>query len=184
MKLIKRIALIIFILVTAAYLFRGPLYRLLITYKSIGTRTNYPATNKKLVGYIQVNSDSTKDITAIIKQSLSITSHQLCFTATKNDIDPNKLIDSKTAHCVGYAAFFATTCNYLLQKNDLSDQWIAQPRVGQLYLLGININHCINKPFYKDHDFVTIENRNTGETFAVDPTVNDYFNIDFIKYKY
>jgi hypothetical protein len=27
---------------------------------------------------------------------------------------------------------------------------------------------------------VTIENETTGEIFAVDPTMNDYFHIDFI----
>jgi hypothetical protein len=29
---------------------------------------------------------------------------------------------------------------------------------------------------------VTIENKKTGEILAVDPTVNDYLNIDFITY--
>jgi len=29
---------------------------------------------------------------------------------------------------------------------------------------------------------VTIENKTTGEIFAVDPTVNDYLYIDFITY--
>ena len=36
--------------------------------------------------------------------------------------------------------------------------------------------------FFKDHDFVTIENKETGEIFAVDPSVNDYLFIDFVTF--
>jgi len=54
--------------------------------------------------------------------------------------------------------------------------------VEQLYFLGTNIHKYFNSSFFKDHDFVTIENKTTGEIFAVDPTVNDYLRIDFITY--
>ena len=33
---------------------------------------------------------------------------------------------------------------------------------------------------FKDHDFVTIENKITEEIVAVDPTVNDYLRIEFV----
>jgi len=157
----------------------------LVTYESLGPRTNYSATDRKLVEYIDANSpeQADPDIEDIAKLGLSITSKQLNFSADKNDIDPNRLISSKTAHCVGYASFFATTCNYLLDKYNLANKWIAKPQVGQLYFLGTNIHKYFNSSFFKDHDFVTIENKTTGEIFAVDPTVNDYMNIDFITYK-
>ena len=103
-------------------------------------------------------------------------------TANENDVDPNKLITSRKAHCIGYASFFATTCNYLLKKYNLSDQWTAKPKVGQLYFIGQNIHKYFNSPFFKDHDFVTIENKKTDQIFAVDPTVYDYLLIDFINY--
>lgn len=169
---------------TVGLLFRGWFYRHLVTYKSVGLRTNYSATDEKLTEYIDANIDKQADpkIEQIIKLGLSITSRQLKFTANKNDIDPNKLINSKTAHCVGYASFFATTCNYLFKKYTLSDRWTAKPQIGQLYFLGTNIHTYFNSSFFKDHDFVTIENKTTGEIFAVDPTVNDYLYIDFITY--
>ena len=184
MKFIKRTFLTILILTTVGFLFRGWFYRHLVTYKSVGLRTNYSATDKILTNYIDANNDrlTDPDIKQIITLGLSITKSQLNFTADNNDIDPNKLITSKTAHCVGYATFFATTCNYLLDKNTLSDTWIARPQVGQLYFLGSNIHNYFNSTFSKDHDFVTIENKKTGEIFAVDPTVNDYLLIDFITY--
>ena len=190
MKFIKRTLLIILIISTVGLLFRGWFYRHLVTYKSDGIRTNYLATNIKLTDYIDANTDNQTDpdIKQIIKLGLSITSRKLNFTANKkNDTDPNKLIISKSAHCVGYASFFATTCNYLLEKYNLSDTWTAKPQAGQLDFLGTNIHKYFtrffkDRNFIKDHDFVTIENKKTGEILAVDPTANDYLRIDFITY--
>jgi hypothetical protein len=184
MKFLKWTALAILTLAMVGVLCRGWFYRYLITYKSIGPRTTYSATNEKLVDYINTRADepAAPDIEQIIKLGLSITSDQLNFTANKNDTDPNKLITSRTAHCVGYAAFFATTCNQLLAQHNLSTTWTAKPQVGQLYLLGTNVHSYFHTPFFKDHDFVTIENKVTGELFAVDPTVNDYLWIDFVTY--
>ena len=184
MKFIKRTALTIFILATVGLLFRGWFYRQLLTYKSLGVRTNYAVTNDKLLDFINASADkqTNPDIEQIIKLGLSITSEHLNFTADKNDTDPNKLITSKTAHCVGYATFFATTCNYLFDKYNLADTWTARPQVGQLNFLGKNIHQYFSTPFFKDHDFVTIENKTTGQTFAVDPTISDYLFIDFVTY--
>ena len=86
-----------------------------MTYKSVGQRQQYLATDKKLVHFINTNVGDNRavDIKDIIEIGLSATSQQLNFTTSKNDNDPNQLINSKTAHCVGYASFFATTCNYI-----------------------------------------------------------------------
>lgn len=185
MKFINRIILIILILTIVGLSFRGYIYRQLVTYKSIGDRQNYSVVDDKLVDYIEkkIGNKKNLDITEIIKIGLSTTSQQLNYTASKNDNNPNKLINSKTAHCVGYASFYAATCNYLLKKNNLSSIWTAQPQIGQLYLLGTNIHKYFNSSFFKDHDFVIIENNTTGEVFAVDPTINDYLYIDYITYK-
>jgi hypothetical protein len=184
MKLLKRILLTIFILGIGGVLFRGSIYRFLVTYKSIGERTTYTATNKDLIKYIEVDEDfaNTADIKTIVVRASSKTSSQLNYTTSKNGNDPNKLIESKTAHCVGYAAFFATTCNHLLKANDLDHEWVAKAQIGQLYFLGENIHHYFDSPFFKDHDFVTIENSVTGEIISVDPTIHDYLWIDFIRY--
>ncbi len=165
-------------------MFRGWFYRNLVTYKSVGLRTNYAATDKELTNYInESNGKQTEpDVKQIAKLSLSITSNKLNFAADKNHNDPNKLIRTKTAHCIGYATFFATTCNYLLKKYSLDDSWTAKPQIGQLYFLGTNVHKYFSSPFFKDHDFVTIENKKTGQILAVDPTVTDYLHVDFIKY--
>ncbi|MBK8847678.1 MAG: hypothetical protein IPO27_14490 [Bacteroidetes bacterium] len=92
------------------------------------------------------------------------------------------LIDSKAANCIGYASFFVTTCNHLLKENNLDNSWKATSHIGHIYFLGKNIHVYFDLPLFKDHDFVTIENKTTGEIFAVDPTINDYLFIDFITY--
>ena len=184
MKIIKRILLLLFILTTIGFIFCGWLYSHLVTYKSIGSRTHYSVTNNKLVDYINSNTHNKAetDIEQIIKLGLLITSRKLNFTSEKNNIDPNQLISSKTAHCVGYASFFATTCNFLLMKYNLSNKWKAEQQVGRLQFLGIKIHKYFHSSFFKYHDFVTIENKETGEIFAVDPSVNDYLFIDFVTF--
>lgn len=182
MKIIKRILLLLFILITIGFIFRGWLYRHLVTYESVGARTHYSVTNNKLADYINSNTQNQAetDIEQIIKLGLLITSRKLNFTVENNNIDPNQLISSKTAHCEGYASFFATTCNFLLKKYNLSNKWKAEPQAGQISFLGINIHEYFHSSFFKYHDFVTIENKQTGEIFAVDPSVNDYLFIDFV----
>lgn len=184
MKTFSRILLMLLLLAGVGLLFRGWLYRQVVTYKSVGTRTNYAVTSKELTAYLQSNTETqlARSVAQVIAQSLAITATTLRFTSGKNDKDPNRLVRTKKAHCVGYAAFFATTCNYLLQQNGLSGIWQAEPRIGQLYFLGTNVHQYFNSPFFKDHDFVVIRNKKTGQKLAVDPTVNDYGAIDFVAY--
>ncbi len=174
----------LFILTVVGTIFKGCIYRTLVNYQSVGIRSHYSATNKQLTELIENKSvEETKpEIKTIIQLALSITSEQLVFTSDHNDTDPNQLILSNKAHCVGYAAFFTTTMHYLLKKYGLENKWVIIPRVGQLHVMGINIHPYFHSSFFKDHDFVTIENKSTGEIFAVDPTLNDYFFIDFVTY--
>lgn len=185
MKSIKRILLSFLILTTVVILFRGMFYRHFVTYKSVGLRTNYSAIDRKLTDFIDANTGKLTDydVMQIIKHALSMTSNHLNFTTEKNEVDPNKLINSRKAHCVGYATFFSTISNYLFRKYNLQNTWKAKPQIGQLYFLGTNIHKIFNSTFFKDHDFVTIENIKTGEIIAVDPTLNDYLHIDFVTYK-
>lgn len=184
MKLVKRFSLFAFLMILVLFLFKGLLFRNCVTYKSIKTKEYFPIKNAKLIEYINENVDEHADTSIVntIKLALSITSNQLNFTTDKNDSDPNKLITTKEANCVGYASFFATSCNYIFSMNKLSETWHAKSHAGQLYFLGINIHTYFKSSFFKNHDFVTIENKTTGEIFAVDPSVHDYLNIDFVFY--
>lgn len=168
-----------------AVLFRGCLYRQVVAYDSIDIRMNYKITDKKLQDCINASmeNESEMNIDEIIERSLEITACELNFTSAKNDVDPNRLIHSRTAHCVGYAAFCAAVCNDILKKHHLDRTWSATPHIGKLYFLGMNAHNWFNSPFFKDHDFVIIRNRETGEIKAVDPTLYDYFYIEEVAVK-
>ncbi len=109
MKISKKIISTILIFTFIGILFHAWFYRQLFTYKSIGQRQSYVATEGELVRYIENNVDDKDDlcIKSIINLGLSITSKKLNFTASKNHNNPNKLIFSENAHCVGYATFFS-----------------------------------------------------------------------------
>ncbi len=156
-----------------------------MTYKSLGQRTSYEAKDSELIDFIEGRTDNQEnlDVEEVIELALDLTTEQLNFTSSKNHNDPNKLIHSKTAHCVGYASFCSTAINYLLKKYELDNDWQAKPQIGQLYLFGTNVHHYFESAFFKDHDFVLIENKSTGEVFAVDPSLDDYLFIDFVTYE-
>lgn len=185
MKHIKRVLLVIAVLISAAVVFRGPVYRALVEYRPVATRSDYPVTDSALVRYIEANSAGLEapSIHEVVNTALSTTSARLHFTAAHNHKDPNKLINSGSAHCVGYASFFAATCNHILRKHNLQHAWHATPRVAKLYVLGVNVHPYFRSSFFKDHDFVTIENKSTGEVLAVDPVVSDYLFINRVSCK-
>jgi hypothetical protein len=115
MKFTIRLLLLILSLLTITFFLRGWIYRSIVTYKSIGQRQNYLPRDQKLISYIEANvkDNSEIDIKNIIKIGLTATSNLLSYSVDPKTNNPNKLIYSQTAHCVGYSTFFATTCNYL-----------------------------------------------------------------------
>jgi hypothetical protein len=185
MKILKVSLFVAISLISVAFLFRGFLYRQLVNYKSIEQRKTYAASNKALTDYIQEETTAFKpgNIKEIIKLSLKLTSQRLSYRKANNNIDPNNLIISKNAHCIGYSAFFTSTCNLLLRKYGLADKWNSRQLVGHIYFCGINIHTIFKSPFFKDHDFNIIENSETGEKYFVDPTLNDFLKINFVTSK-
>ena len=182
MKIIKRILILTALLIVAAILFRGAIYRTVVGYRATGERTLYMATNKQLIQYIDENDKENSNIEDIVKLSLWITSQKLTFSTEKTERDPNKLIHTKKANCIGYSLFYSAVCNYLLEKHSLSD-WQARPQIGQIYAFGVNLHSWLQHPFLQDHDFVLIKNKKTHEKIAVDPSVYDYLRINFVTLK-
>lgn len=69
----------------------------------------------------------------------------------------------------------------MIEQSSLSEKWRVTSHIGHLCIFGINVQKHIENPFLKDHDFVTIENIETGELFEVDPTIHDYLGISYVK---
>ncbi len=178
MKTLKKTFITMLIIGATLFLFRGGLFRFMVSYENSGTGMSYQATSSDLIKYLDENGSTQLNIDQIIVTSLDLTADKLRFTADANDNNPNDLITTETAHCVGYATFCATACNYLLRQNSLNDTWKAQAHKGQLYVFGKNVHQFFDSPFFKDHDFVIIENTTTGATIAVDPSVYDYLWVE------
>lgn len=156
-----------------------------MTYKPIEQRNViFSITDSKLIADIEKKNslEQNDDIEAVILKSLEITSKHLNFTmSNKNEINPNKLIETKNAHCIGYSSFYIAVIDNILKRKNLEKEWIITHNVGQLYIFSFNIHNYINSSFFKDHDFVTIKNKRTQQEYSIDPTLYDYTGIVKIK---
>lgn len=178
MRVLKKIWVLIVLI--GILFFKGYIYRLLVKYEPIRERKEYSVNNSKLINYIE-NSTSGSDLTNIVSitdKSNELTNEKLEFTLSKCDKDPNELVTSVKTNCVGYAHFYTATCNYLLEKSKLSDEWQAKTYSAKLYFLGLDVHKYFKSSFFKDHDFVIIENLATGKKLYIDPTTSDYLGID------
>lgn len=182
MKKFLRVSLV---LLATAVVLRGCIFRQVIVYQTVGQRNAYPLTNPAFKAYLSDNARLSAHCSAtdVIDRALTLTAERLHFTADNNPIDPNRLYETRTAHCVGYAAFFVTACNYLFKENGMGDTWSAHQHIGQLYCFGTNVHPFFSTPFFKDHDFVIIQNWQTGEQIAVDPNMYDYLYIREISFR-
>ena len=180
----KKIFKIITVFVLIIILFRGIIYRTLIKYNEIGTRNEVRLTNANLKAIIKSKSINTKmDLKNILKIANEITNEELKFTWEKSTNNPNEVIATHKANCVGYSAMFNSVVNYLIRENALQDKIEAKHKIAHLELIGINVHNHFKSSFFKDHDFNEVINKKTGDKFYIDPSVSDYFGIRRIKTK-
>ena len=173
MKKVSVFIIVIIILV----IFRSFLFNVFFKYQIVGQREISTMQNK--------NSTDIKEnnVQEIIEYNLDKTSSILSFTFDKCENNPEKLIKTQKANCIGYSALLASSIINSIETNNFNTEWKVKHQVGEIYFLNININQYLKSDFFKDHDFVTIENIKTKEIIAVDPTLYDYFRINNIKLK-
>lgn len=165
-------------------LFRGIIYRSLVKYHEIGERIEIKITSETLINKIEkASADKILNTEVIAEISNSITNEELSFTSRKASNNPNDLINTKLANCIGYSAMFNSIANYLINKNGLNGKIEVNHKIGHLDLFGKNLNQIFKSPFFKDHDYNEIIDLNTGEHFFVDPTVSDYLGINRVSSK-
>ena len=110
--------------------------------------------------------------------SNSITIEVLSFSSKRVSNDPNELIGTKQANCIGYSALFNSIANYLILKNKLDKQIESKHLIGQLGFLGLDLHQFFDDPFFRDHDFNVLRELRGGKTVFIDPSVSDYLGID------
>lgn len=176
-KIIKYIGIIIILLI----LFRGFLYRISIHYSKVGIRNKIRLTDKNLIKEINAQIENkTLSIEEILKVSNRITSKKLDFTFDQVSSNPNLVSELKKANCIGYASLFNSIGNYIIEKQKMTDKYEFIHLVGKLDVFGYNVHKLINSPFFKDHDFNEIKYKQTGQSKFVDPSLRDYFRIEYV----
>ena len=165
-------------------LFRGVFFRLAIKYNEISVRSEIEITNGKLIETIEDNTINREiNLDKILEITDKITKEELKFTMHHVSNDPNELINTNEANCIGYSAMFNSVANYLIRKNKLQNEIEAKHKIGKLELFGVDLHSFFQKPFFKDHDFNEITNKKTGKKIFIDPTVSDYLGIKRITKK-
>lgn len=173
------------IVLVILFLFRGWIYRQIVAYQPVGDRREYLPESVLLKAMLEkkraeIFSNSTAGFASvhqIIETAQEITAEKLAFEWASCPADPNETIRTGKANCIGYAALCAMICNDFFEKAGLNNQWKAHPEIGKLYAFGVDVHPYFHSAFFKDHDFVIVENRATGEVIAVDPVVWDMAGI-------
>jgi hypothetical protein len=179
-KALKIVGLSLLLLI----LFRGAVFRAAIKYHEIGTRPTIRITNAGLIDRIEVElADQELTFDRILKVANEIARAELSFTTASASNNPNKLIDTQQANCIGYAAMFNSVIHYLIASHDLQGQIKAKHIIGRLELLGVDLHSFFDSPFFNDHDYNVIIDLNSGERVAIDPSVSDYLGIERVSEK-
>ena len=148
------------------------------SYGIVKERKVYVLENNSSIG-----SGSADNIGELIQNSLKQTSSALKFSFGPCENDPNLLQRSGKANCIGYSALLAALLQAALNKHKLDKEWKVKHEVGEIYFLNKNINQYFTSKFFKDHDFVVLENTETKERIAMDASLYDYFRINKIRLK-
>lgn len=176
-KLVK----ILVVFVVSSFILKGVIFRMCVKYKAIGERPIISITSQNLKARVESSTSmKSMDLKKIVDLAGRITLNELSFSSKKKSQNPNDLINSKEADCVGYAALFNSVANYLILKHQLQDEIIATHKIGQLNLFGVDVHPYINDPFFKDHDYNEIKNIKTGEVILIDPSLRDYTGVKWV----
>jgi len=160
-------------------LFRGYIYRWAVHYRSISTRADTIIVHPNLIKKIEAMSAGQRvDTDKIIDIAGTITSQELVFTTQSAETNPNILIDTQRANCIGYAAMFNAIAQYLIRQHHLEKSLEVRHHIGKLTLFGVDVHAFFQSPFFHDHDFNEIKNLTTGAVIAVDPSIWDYLGIE------
>lgn len=178
----KKLLQILCVLLMLLFIGRASIFRYYIKYIPTGEREMVVLNDQKMIDKLRKEKgDKELSIEQIIDLSQKLTTSQLRFTSGKASSNPNNILKSRKANCIGYAALFSAITDFLIKDANLSTEYKVSHLVGTLDYMGENLNEKFNHPFFKDHDFNAIEVLQTGEKIYVDPSVSDYLGIDRVE---
>jgi len=149
------------------------------SYSKLNKRKPYELMNDSLKKIIDRRFKNSGIIymDSLIDFILDLTKEQLTFSFEKCEKSPNKLVRTKKANCIGYAAYFCSLMNYALEIKGLTKQYRCHHYVGKIYCSGQDLTGMFNDPFFKDHDYNTITDRKSGTEIALDPSLYEYLGV-------
>jgi hypothetical protein len=163
-------------------LFRGTLYRILFSYENCGRRPHISISSSLLRNHLDsiARFHEPQSILEIVNLSNRITANQLSYHTKASEINPNRLFPQSKTHCVGYSAFYASICNYLLEHYGFGQTYHCDAYCGKISFLGYDLHKHFENPFFASHDFNMISNSSGKEIICIDPILYDYFRIESI----
>lgn len=180
MTALKKWFLVFLLVVGLGWLARGPIFRLLFSYKNESSKAVYSIENQAFIqkmNALKIQTDPEK----IIETALELTAEKLHFSTQKAAADPNLLFENGAANCIGYAAFFCSTSRLLFKKAGLESEFEIEHRRGRIFFGNLDLCSFSKNSFWKNHDFAVVKNRKTGQTSAIDPSLFDYSGIKTIR---
>ena len=180
----RRGIIVFSLLVLMILISRGWLYRSMICYNKSGEREKIEITNQKLVEVIQSEWNGEHlELSGVLKLAARLTSKTLRFSSIQKSQDPNGMLMDGRASCIGYSAFYSAVLEFLLSEQGEAEMYEVNHVKGRLELFGVDIHQFLRSPFFKDHDYNEIMNKETGERILVDASVEDYFYIHRVRGK-
>jgi len=172
-----RLMLILFLCIGTIYLQRGEIYRLMAMYEPINQREAIIISNSELKSELSTIHSNKLSFEQLIETALSITNERLSFNSKSGSNNPNIVYNTQEANCVGYSALYNSVIKQLIVMQGHSSKYEAKHLVAKIHFFGYDIHKLIDRPFFKDHDYNLIIEKETGKRVYVDPSLNDYFGI-------
>lgn len=163
---------------------KSDLFESNLNYTKFKERKGIKLTDKELLSEIELEKGKVQlSIEEIINIAKEKTNQKLSFTTDKSSRNPNEVLKTGKANCIGYSALFNSIVNYLIKNQKLERKFKANHLVGKIKFMGVDLHQFSESSFLKDHDYNEIINLETGKKIYVDPTLSDYLKINQVTAK-
>lgn len=149
--------------------------------RNLGFVVTNASLQQEIKDWLQENQEI--DLDDLIDFLLDLTSEYLEFSFTQNNNNPDILITSKKANCIGYASFYASVFQFSIQQAQLQNRYQCQQVVGKIFYLGQDAHQFFDNPFFANHDFIIIQDLENHQTTVIDPSFYAYLGVRNIDLK-
>ena len=169
------------LIIYSLYIYRTELFNLCVTYQQTSEISVEMLTDEYWTTEVDkiLSSSGYQGVEEYNDLIVKLISSKLNFGSEQKENNPNDFRES-TAHCVGYSSLHASLLNYSFKKSS----YIATHVRGDIYLFGFQLTDKLQSSFFKDHDFVRIENPASGRYFYTDASVYEFTRVSRVAFSY